>query len=285
MNTRRDFIYKSSVLAGSLFLPSTAFSKTQKYVAIQLWSLRDEMEKDAKSTLKKIAKMGFNEVEAYGWDFYGMNPKPFKTFITDLGLRMRSAHGAIMKKNPLEVTPPNLQESIDRAKEAGLKYYIIPYMEQANYNTLDNCKRTAEYLNMYGEMCKKSDLQLLYHNHDFEFQTIENTTVYEILLNNTDSNNLKFELDLYWINKAGKNPIDLFKKYQKRFPLWHVKDQHKSLNESTEIGNGNINFAKIFKHSDLAGLELHVIEQENYQGKSQFESAKICLKNFKKINF
>lgn len=286
ITNRRDFIFNASLLlSGAYLFPNSAFSKTQNYTAIQLWTLRDAMQKNPKSTLAVLAKMGYNEVEAFGWDFFGMAPKPFKNYIESLGLKMRSAHGALMKKNPNEPTPTNLQESIDRAKEAGLKYYIIPWMDEANYSTYDACMKTAEYFNMYGELCKKSDLQLLYHNHDFEFQVRNNKTVYDIILENTDSNFLKCEMDLYWVSVGGKNPIDLFEKYPKRFPLWHVKDKHKTLNESTEIGNGSIDFNAIFKKASLAGLEMPVVEQEDYQGKNPFNSAKICINNFNKITY
>lgn len=286
IQTRRDFIQKSTLaLAGLSLVPHLTYSESIKYTAIQLWTVRDEMSKDPKETLKKIAKMGYNEVEAYGWDFFGLNPKPFKEYITSLGLKMRSAHGALMKNAASDPIPTNLQESIDRSLEAGLKYFVVPYMQEKNYDTVDSCMRTAEYLNLYGEMCKKSGLQLAYHNHDFEFTMRGDKTVYEHVLDNTDPNLVKCEMDLYWVTVAGKDPIDLFKKYPGRFPLWHVKDKHKSLGESTEIGNGKIDFSRIFKQKTLSGLELPVVEQESYQGKAQSESAKICIKNFKKIKF
>lgn len=286
MQTRRVFIEKTSLaLAGLTLLPNLSYSETVKYTALQLWSVRDEMAKDPKGTLQKIAKLGYNEVEAFGWDYFGLNPKPFKEYINSLGLKMRSAHGALMKNAASDAIPTNLQESIDRSLEAGLKYFVVPYMQEKNYDSVDSCMRTAEYLNFYAEMCKKSGLQLAYHNHDFEFQIRGDKTVYEHLLDNTDPKLVKFEMDLYWVTVAGKDPIDLFKKYPGRFPLWHVKDRHKSLNESTEIGNGSIDFARIFKQKSLAGLELPIVEQEAYQGKAQSESAKICLKNIKKIKF
>lgn len=284
IQTRRDFI-KSTTLTtvGLSLLPYLGHSETIKQYAIQLWTVKEEMEKDPKATLKKLAKMGYQEVEAFGWDYFGMNPKPFKTYINGLGLTMRSAHGALMKNEATESTPTNLQESIDRALEAGLKYYVISYMTEKNYDTLDSCLRTAAYFNLYGEMCKKSGLQLLYHNHDFEFQMRGEKTVYEHILDNTDADLVKCEMDLYWVTIAENDPIELFKKYPGRFPLWHVKDKHKTLKESTEIGNGCIDFSRIFKQKKLAGLVLPIVEQEAFQGKTQTESAKISFKNLKKI--
>ncbi len=284
--SRREFISSSATILAASILPSQFLeAKNKNYVGIQLWSVKDAMEKNPKETLATLAKMGYNEVEAFGWDYFGMQPKPFKQYIESLGLKMRSAHGALMKKNPNDPTPTNLQESIDRAKEAGLTYYIVPWMEADNYATKDACLKTAEYFNLYGELCKKSDLQLLYHNHEFEFKMIENKSVYDLILENTDSNYLKCELDLYWATIANINPIDLFQKYPQRFPLWHVKDKHKTLRESTEVGNGMINFKKIFEKATLAGLKMPVLEQEDYQGKSSIKSAKICINNFNKITY
>ncbi|MDX2190770.1 MAG: sugar phosphate isomerase/epimerase [Bacteroidota bacterium] len=285
MQTRRDFIIRSSIAsAGSLLIPNLLSAESVSYTGIQLWTVRDFMEKDPKGTLAKLAKMGYNEVESFGWEYFGMGPKDFKTYINSIGLKMRSAHGALGKEKASDPDPANLQESIDRSAEAGLKYYIMPWMQPGCRDTADNLKKMADYMNRYGAMCQKSGLKFAYHNHDFEFAVVEGKTVYEHLLDNTDPKLVTFEMDLYWVTVGGKDPLDYFKKYPGRFPLWHVKDLDKTKNESTEIGNGKIDFTRIFKQAKLAGLELPIVEQEAFKG-SSLDSAKICLDNLKKMNY
>lgn len=285
MQTRRDFITNAGIIAaGAALFPQMLKAESVKYAGIQLWTVKDFMEKDPKGTLEKLAKMGYNEVESFGWDYFGMGPKGFKEYINSIGLKMRSAHGALAKEKATDSNPANLQESVDRAAEAGLKYYIVPWTQPGCRDTVDNCKLTAEYFNKYGEMCKKAGVKFVYHNHDFEFAMMGDKTVYEHYLDNTDPSLVSFEMDLFWVTIAGKNPTDYFKKYPNRFPLWHVKDLNKEKKESTEIGNGIIDFTRIFKQSKLAGLELAVVEQESFKG-SSMDSAKVCLDNLKKLSY
>jgi sugar phosphate isomerase/epimerase len=140
----------------------------------------------------------------------------------------------------------------------------------------------AEQLNKAGEGCKRNGIQLCYHNHDFEFVAQENKHPYEVLLNDTDKNLVKMELDLYWVTKAGHDPVTLFNQHPGRFPLWHVKDMDKSAEHSfTEVGNGTINFKNIFKHADKAGLKYFFVEQDKTPG-SPFDSITQSISYIKK---
>ncbi len=121
-------------------------------------------------------------------------------------------------------------------------------------------------MNKAGEIVKKANLQLAYHNHDFEFADFNGEHGYDILLNNTDSDLLKMEMDLYWAVRAGYDPIALFKSNPGRFHLWHVKDMSKTdKTQNTEICNGVLDFKTIFKSAKLAGVKHFIVEQEtNY---------------------
>jgi len=121
-------------------------------------------------------------------------------------------------------------------------------------------------LNKAGERCKKSGIQLCYHNHDFEFQSQGSTLPYDILLN-TDKNLVKMEMDIYWVSKAGKDPVDLINRHPGRFPLFHVKDMDKTPAKAfTEVGNGSIDFKRIFKQADKAGMKYFFVEQDKTAG-------------------
>ncbi|HEX8545352.1 MAG TPA: sugar phosphate isomerase/epimerase, partial [Cytophagaceae bacterium] len=122
----------------------------------------------------------------------------------------------------------------------------------------------------------------LYHNHDFEFKKVGNKSIYEHFISYSDPKLVGFEMDLYWVVSGGENPVALFKKYPNRFPLWHVKDMDKVKKVSTEVGNGRIDFKTIFANAKLAGLDVPVVEQEDFTGTS-IDSAKTCLVNLKKL--
>ena len=106
---------------------------------------------------------------------------------------------------------------------------------------------------------------MAYHNHDFEFTKYGNETGYETLLSGTDKDNVKFEMDLYWVVRSGNDPVELFRKHPGRFPMWHVKDMDKTNPKiNTEVGTGSIDFKSIYKNSKEAGLEHLIEEQENF---------------------
>jgi sugar phosphate isomerase/epimerase len=234
--------------------------------------------------LEKLAKMGYKEVEAFGWDYFGMGPKGFKEYINSLGLKMRSAHGALTKNKASDPDPANLQESVDRAAEAGLKYYIIPYMQPGCRDSADSMKLTIDYFNRYAELCKKAGMKLAYHNHDFEFQEVAGKTVYEHMLDGTDNSMVTFQMDLYWVVYSGKDPLYYFKKYPGRFPLWHVKDLDKNKKQSCDVGTGLIDFKPIFRQAKLSGLELAIVEQEAFNG-SSLDASKASLDYLLKMKY
>ncbi|HSR37667.1 MAG TPA: sugar phosphate isomerase/epimerase, partial [Phnomibacter sp.] len=119
--------------------------------------------------------------------------------------------------------------------------------------------------NRAAELTTASGLKFAYHNHAFEFEKFGDTSGYDLLLNETDKNMVKMELDLYWVYNAGKDPFELFKQHPGRFVMWHVKDMDKNdKNKQTEVGNGSIDFKAIFKKAKQSGLEYFFVEQENY---------------------
>ena len=139
-------------------------------------------------------------------------------------------------------------KAVEDAATLGQKYMVVAYLMPEERKSLDDYKKIAADLNKAGETCKKAGIQLCYHNHDFEFQAMEGTLPFDILMSQTDSKLIKVELDLYWAVKANHQPLDLFKKYPKRIELWHVKDMDNTDKKFfTEVGSGTIDFTSIFK--------------------------------------
>ncbi|MDX2442836.1 MAG: sugar phosphate isomerase/epimerase [Bacteroidales bacterium] len=280
MTTRRDFIKTSSIMAaGSVVLPLSSFvsEKSAPYGLI-LYTVRDDMKKDPMGTLEKVASIGYEVVEAAGYsnrEFYGMKPAKFKEAVESFGMKLLSSHNG--------VTEENVKEIAEDAAEAGLKYVVKPSM---SHDGIDDFKRGAEMYNKFGEIFNDAGIRFGYHNHSFEFEKIDDVIPYDILLQETDPTLVTMELDLYWIVKGGHDPWEYFEKFPGRFELWHVKDMKESGKQyETEVGNGIIDFKKIFFMKKLAGLKNYFVEEDNCRDFSTFESIQISLDYIKKMKF
>ncbi|CAA9269757.1 MAG: Sugar or sugar phosphate isomerase/epimerase/dehydrotase [uncultured Adhaeribacter sp.] len=156
-----------------------------------------------------------------------------------------------------------MQKLVDMAAESGQAYLTCAFMFPSEHQTLDQYKKHAELFNRAGEACKKAGLQFAYHNHDFEFEKIDGQVPYDLLLAQTDKDLVKMELDLYWVAKSGNDALALFEKNPGRFPLWHVKDMDKTEKKFfTEVGNGSIDFKRIFAAAKTSGMEYYFVEQD-----------------------
>lgn len=276
MITRRNFIINTSLAAATvLALPSLAFTMDKKEIGLQLYTLRDELPKDVKSTLEKVAKAGYKTVETYGFSikdqFWGLSPIEFKKILDANNLKSPSGHynlGSFLYDGNLE----EVKAAIEAAQILKNEYLTVPWVDEPFRNDFH---KIAVRLNEAGEMCAAAGLKLAYHNHDFEFQKQDGITGYEILLKETDQDLVSFELDLYWVVRSGYDPVKLFKENPGRFKLWHVKDMDKvnpALN--TEIGSGSIDFKTIFKEVKQSGMKHFFVEQENNYNPNAFEAIK-----------
>ena len=292
MTSRRTFIRNISLAAaGTLIAPSLFAKYNKKYIGLQLYTVRDAMQKDPMGTLARVAQIGFNSVEAATYTgtqkFYGMSAKEFAAALKKNGLIIPSAHyrlgeekvnGEVQKGTMLN----GWEKAAEDAATVGIKYMVCAYLSEAERGGLDHYKYVADQLNKAGEICRKSGIQLCYHNHDFEFVAQEGKLPFDILVNNTDKGLLKLELDLYWVAKAGRDPITLFNQHPGRFPLWHVKDMDNTPNKAfTEVGNGVINFKKIFTQANKAGMQYFFVEQDRTPG-SPFDSITKSITYIKK---
>ena len=297
MATRRKFIQRSGAFAlGTLLIPqlgkSNLFSVRKDYppIGLQLYTMGNLMTTDTKGTLEKLAAIGYREVESAGsqkGNFYGYKPKEFAAMVKDAGLHWRSAHvgGAgftprdimSMAKNaedsaraqkyidrmkntprPLNLTD-NAQQLADDAAEGGLSYLVCSSIP---VHTLDQIKKAVEVFTKSGEACKKNGVQFAYHNHVSEFDEVGGHRPFDYILNNTEKDLVKMELDLGWATKAKQDPVQLFKLHPGRFPLWHVKDLDKTTLEPTEVGAGYIDFKRIFDNSKESGMKYFFVEQD-----------------------
>jgi sugar phosphate isomerase/epimerase len=270
MTHRRDFVKQVGLLAAiSCVQPELLLAAPMAYKAgLQLYSLRDYIGQDPKGVLAKIAKAGYQEVETYGYSpdkhFWGLKPTEFKAVLAANGLTTPSGHyglgGYLQSGDEAELTA-----TLAAAKACGQQYVIVPYLDEKLRATPADFQALAAKLNKAGARCKSLGLRLGYHNHDFEFKPIGGTTLYDVMLKETDPALVDFEMDIYWVVRAGRDPIKLIKDHPKRFPLWHIKDMDKAKPDlNTEIGSGSIDYRRIMAHASTAGLKHAIMEQENF---------------------
>ena len=269
MNSRRDFIKLAGLAAaGAAIAPSFAFAAPAKIVGLQLYSLRAQLPTDVKGTIANVAKAGYKEVETYGYSlkdkYWGLDPKAFKDLLNANGLTAPSGHYG-MDKFLGTGQADELKSYIEAANIIGSSYIVVPYLGDGLRKSEDDWKKIAVRLNEASAICKAAGLKLGYHNHNFEFTKVGETTGYDILLKGTDPEAVQFEMDLYWVVRSGNDPVKLFTTYPGRFPMWHVKDMDKVDNTiNTEVGTGTIDFKTIYKSAQLAGLKHLIVEQENF---------------------
>lgn len=271
---RVDFIKQAATLgAGVLFMPDI-FKADKFKMGLQLYTLHQQMQADLEGTLKKIASFGYQEVETYGFNYgnnkyyWNLEPKVVKQILDDNNLKSISGHYDLDKFMLPGKTDDDLRRYVDEciggAQVLKQQYIVWPWLDPES-RSIEKFKLVAEKLNRIGEQIKKAKLQLAYHHHDFEFIDQGGRIGYDIILNETDNELVKMEMDTYWFAHSSKLPAHYyFKKYPNRFPLLHLKDMDKNNRElHTVMGEGSIDFKPYFKYKELAGVKHVFVEQGN----------------------
>ncbi|WP_213999598.1 sugar phosphate isomerase/epimerase [Arsukibacterium sp.] len=271
VNLRRRYFLKllagsglmiSPLLAGSLAFANAnantnGMAKVKPNVkpGIQLYTVRDLMLQDVRSSLQLLAELGYQELE-----FAGLFDRPaarIASWLTELELSAPSGH--VMLQPLLHDTNQVLAE----AHTLGHRYLVMPYLsEHERSEGLLSYQKLAEQLNRIGEQCQAAGITLAYHNHDFEFAVFDNTRPYDILLSQTDARLVKMEIDFYWAAKMQVDVPALFQRYPGRFPLWHMKDMTADGNFA-DLGKGTIDFGPVVAAAGIAGLQHAFVERDN----------------------
>ena len=284
---RRHFIQNLSFGAAGLYMsPLLADQFKKKSLNVQLYTVRDAVSKNLEGTLERLAGLGYKNIELYGYNgtFFGKTANEFKTILSNTGIKVLSSHhttGIAMKGKG------TLSDGWDKAVEdvhaLGAEYMVCAFLFP-NERTPEIYKSLPAMFEKAATATKAAGIQFAYHNHDFEFEKLGDTLVYDFLLNNTPADLVKMEMDLYWISKAGQDPVQYFEKYPGRFHLWHVKDMEAGTKAITEVGNGTIDFDRIFKARKKAGLKYWFVEQDTSK-RDMFESLTISRNNLAKKNY
>lgn len=282
--------YALLFLALSLLLSFQGIAQ-EKFGGMTLYTVRDLMDSLPKETLMKVADIGYKYIEATGYadgKFYGMEPAEFKAFLNSLGLQPISSHHS-------SVTLENADKMIADVKAAGIRYFVVPIPPMGHFsydaatrtmNMSKEVEAVTEILNTLGKKCREAGIELLYHNHDFEFRENENHIVpMDYFLQNTDPEYVNFQMDLYWVTKAGIDPLTYFERYPGRFKMWHVKDMDQE-GRFAPVGTGTIDFARILAEKEVSGMEYYIVEQDRtFDGLGPLQAIQISHVGLKEIGF
>ena len=244
-------------------------------IAVQVYSVRNEAGADFYGTLKKIKEMGYDGVEFAG--LYGAAPADIKAWCNELGLVPISAHVTFtdMLKNPVCV--------ISSYAEIGCKYIAVPYLAPEHRPDHPNFPYVVEFIHTLCKVAKSFGIQMLYHNHDFEFMTIGGKYALDVLYDTIPADLLQTELDTCWVNVGGEDPASYIRKYTNRAPVVHLKDfvgeksddmyeligiekkipKRPSGFEFRPVGSGLQDFPAILAAAKDAGSEWVIVEQDS----------------------
>mgnify|MGYP002276799537 CR=1 FL=1 len=289
---RRNFIETAGILGTAALLPKTGFSmfNNPKYkMGLQLYTIHKGMTENAIESLKAVKKMGYQDFETFGFDnekgtFYGYGSGEFKTILDDLQLTASSGHFGFSPylDKPNDELRRFVDQCIHGARNLDLKYITWPWLAPEQ-RTIENFKLMAEKLNAIGEQVTKAGLGFAYHNHGFEFTDHDGTNGFDIILNETDPELVKLEMDMYWVMHSSKlTPKQLVKDQPGRYVLWHIKDMDKVTRDYTELGNGSIDYTEILPDPIESGLEFYYLEQGGNFAHNPMKSVADSADYFKK---
>jgi sugar phosphate isomerase/epimerase len=281
MPTRRSFLQRAAGLASAAAITPMSLTAQQRYkMGLQLYTIRDAMRRDVPGTLQRVAALGYQEVETYGFDpdglgYYGQPAREFAQRLRDHGLVSPSGHYDLNRF--ATASDADLYRYVDRciegAKLVGHEYITWPFLEEP-LRGLDSFSRIVGRFNAIGERIAKAGLQFAYHNHGFEFTEQSGRVPYDIVLRETDPKLVKLQLDLYWLAHDSKQtPRYWFERAPGRYVMWHVKDMHKVSRDYTELGNGTIDYTKIWPDAAFSGMKHFFVEQGGNFATDSMQSA------------
>jgi len=293
LHNRREFFKISTASAigvsvlGSLAFKSEAIDRKSFNVGIQLYTVRDAMAADALGTLKKLSNLGYKNLELANYSngkFYGFAPKEFNKIVTGLGMVNLSSHTQVEAAG---ITVDNAKKMADDHAELGVKYCVQPWVNEPDRN-IESYKKMVGDWNKVGKIMKGVGIQFGYHNHNFEFKSINGIVpYYDIYMKELDPDLVTMEIDLFWVSKAGQDPIEMFKKYPGRFQLFHLKDMHTKQapfydvikDDVCEVGAGVIDFKAIMAAKKIAGMKHFFVEDDNQGNGKTFETLETSINN------
>ncbi|MDX1482716.1 MAG: sugar phosphate isomerase/epimerase [Woeseiaceae bacterium] len=253
---RREWLVAAGAagVAVAAGMPREAKAKVNRQPGLQLYTLRDSMAENVEKTLQAVAGIGYREVEFAG--YFDHSPAEISKLLERYELASPSTHASGQDVRE------NAEAIVGAAVEVGHRYVTIAWMPEDLRRSTDDWHRWAEDANRLGELCRRHGLRAAYHNHDFEFQAIDGTLPFDVLMTETDPELVDFELDFYWVRKAGRGIRDVLAMAPERFTMAHIKDIDDAGN-ITDVGAGDIDFAGLLADPLAASIRHPFVEHDN----------------------
>lgn len=251
-------------------------AEAAQQIGIQMYTLRDQTERDFLGTLGKVAEMGYQVVEFAG--YFGVAAGELRRKLDELGLAAPSAHVGL-DFSSLDQMERALAREIEYAAELGIQYIITPSAPLPPSPSIEDVTRIIPYLEKASAMVRAAGMQYGYHNHDYEFAKVDGKAVIDIWLERIPAEHMLAEFDLGWVYRGGARPVDYVSRYAGRVPLVHIKDFGAN-QEETDLGKGEVDFRSVFEIAEQSGILYYIVEQEAYEV-SSLESAKLALDYFR----
>jgi sugar phosphate isomerase/epimerase len=278
MPSRRHFLKHTSLAsAGLLFSKADWLRASAPLIGLQLYTLRNIMGKDVPGTLAQVAQIGYSSVELYNYNkgqFFGLSPEQFLALIKQNNLKTPSGHYGV-NNFLVNGEEEELKRTVADAAKMEHQFFVIAFLLPNMRTSLDDYKKLAAKLNRAGQLVKAAGMQLAYHNHNFEFLDWGGgQTGFGVFAKETDPSLVSFEMDFYWVTRAGMDPIKLIQENAHRIKLWHLKDMSSAQAPTfttdgpqffTEVGSGIINYKEIVKHKQQSGMQFFYVEQDQTQ--------------------
>ena len=240
-------------------------------MGLQMYTVRDAMEKDVVLALTQISKIGYKYLELASYSdgkFYGYAPTEFRKIVEDLGMEIPSSHTQVEAQG---ITLENAQKMADDHAALGVKYCVQPWINDVD-RTLDSYHKMIADWNKVGEIMKGVGIKFGYHNHNFEFNNHDGIIpYYDIFMKEMDPELITMEMDPFWMTKAGQDPVEILNKYPGRFELLHLKDEYTTEPsfyypasvDMAPVGTGNIDFKKLIAAAkEVGGMKYMFVEQD-----------------------
>jgi sugar phosphate isomerase/epimerase len=287
---RREFFARAAAGLGALAasgVPEVAADPYGMPIGLQLYTVRDHIEKDMDGTFQRVAEIGYKDVEIGGtFDFYGKKPAELKRILSGHGLRPLSTHFTE------DLLKTNLEKCIMDSRECGLTFIGLASLHDADRKSRDAIKRDADWFNQVGEAVNKAGARFFYHGHNFDYAGVDGVIEYDELLRRTDPKLANFQLDCFWCVRAGKDPVDYFNRFPGRFIQLHIKDLKPGFPPSTggddrpgaftEVGQGVIDWRRIFQSAPKGGMLHYYVEQDECD-RDSLESARMSYAYLHKL--
>jgi sugar phosphate isomerase/epimerase len=253
--SRREFLASLSGLgwlAGADRLLALAATRLS-HIGVQLYTVRNLLQANFEGTLAQLAAIGFREVEFV--TYHGRSPQAVRRALQTAGLDASSAHVSGDRGSWPRV--------LEAANVIGHRYLVVAWLPEKE-RTLDGYRAAAGRFNHLGEQALAAGIRFAYHNHSFEFTRLEGQIPYDVLLERCDPRYVAFEMDLYWINAGGQDPLAYFARWPGRFPMVHVKDSAgPPAHRMMDVGAGTIPWRAILARREQAGIRHYFVEHDD----------------------